>query len=32
VSQLLNLIDVQTYVNFHTTNNPAGEMRGHILR
>ena len=32
VSQLLNVIDVQTYVNFHTTNNLAGEMRGHILR
>ncbi len=29
---LLNVIDGQTYVNFHTTNNPSGEIRGHLMR
>jgi glucose/arabinose dehydrogenase len=29
---LLNVIDGQTYVNFHTTNNPSGEIRGHLVR
>ncbi len=32
VSQLLSLIDGQTYVNFHTPLNTSGEIRGHILR
>jgi len=32
VSQLLNVIDGSTYVNFHTTKNTAGEIRGRIMR
>lgn len=31
-SNLLSLIDGSTYVNFHTTNNPSGEIRGQIVR
>ena len=31
-STLLNVIDGQTYVNFHTTNYTGGEIRGHIMR
>ena len=32
VSQLLNVIDGLTYINFHTTNNPGGEIRGQVIR
>ena len=32
ISDLLNLIDGQTYINIHTTNNPSGEIRGQIMR
>ncbi len=32
VSQLLNVIDGQTYVNLHTANNSGGEIRGHVLK
>ena len=32
VSQLLGIIDGLTYVNFHTTANGGGEIRGHIFR
>jgi hypothetical protein len=32
VSSLLNLIDGSTYVNFDTTNNASGEIRGQIMR
>ncbi len=31
-SNLLSVIDGSTYVNFHTTNYPGGEIRGHITR
>ena len=31
-SNLLNLIDGSTYLNFHTPNNPGGEIRGQIMR
>lgn len=32
IPALLHVIDGQTYVNFHTTNNPPGEIRGQIMR
>lgn len=32
VPQLLSVIDGQTYVNFHTSVNTGGEVRGQILR
>ena len=30
--QLGNVVDVQTYVNIHTTNFPGGEIRGQLTR
>ena len=30
-SNRLSVIDGSTYVNFHTTNYPSGEIRGHIM-
>lgn len=32
IPTMLNVIDGQTYVNFHTTNYTAGEIRGQIMR
>jgi len=32
VGVLLDVIDGQTYINFHTTNNPSGEIRGQLIR
>ncbi len=32
ITNLAALIDGQTYLNFHTTNNPSGEIRGQITR
>jgi len=31
-SNLLSIIDGSTYMNFHTTNYPGGEIRGQIMR
>jgi hypothetical protein len=31
-SNLASVIDGLTYFNFHTTNNPPGEIRGQITR
>jgi hypothetical protein len=31
VSQLLNVIDGQTYINFHTPQNTSGEVRGQLF-
>jgi hypothetical protein len=31
-TNLLYVIDQQTYVNFHTTNYTGGEIRGHLMR
>lgn len=32
IPTMLNVIDGQTYVNFHTTNYSAGEIRGQIMK
>ena len=32
VNNLLNVIDGQTYINFHTAINPGGEIRGQLMR
>jgi glucose/arabinose dehydrogenase len=32
IPNLLSLINQQTYINLHTTNYPAGEIRGHLMR
>jgi tripartite-type tricarboxylate transporter receptor subunit TctC len=29
---LQSVVDNATYLNFHTTNNPNGEIRGHLMR
>jgi hypothetical protein len=32
LTNLLTLIDGLTYINVHTATNPAGEIRGQIMR